>query len=163
MARANSISPCPPGDQPRAARRARVTIDLRGHGPALNAIALSKHTSVAALVRTVLGDWLKSRSVAETEEGAVSAALDVPVPLQKGGDALKVTLRMPVAQALRLAQQARAAELAQGVYVARLIDALPAFPAPPDLRENRAALVRSTATLAALSGDLRYPPENPRY
>ena len=37
----------------------------------------------------------------------------------------------------------------------RLIDEQPPSPAAPDLRESRAALMRSTATLAAMSGDLQ--------
>lgn len=142
------------GGPPRAARRARVSIDLRGYEPALNVIAQSRSTSVAALVRTALADWLKTRSVADTCSGAVGPALAAP-PHQGAAAVVKLTLRMPAATATQLARQARAAELSQGTYVARLVDAFPVGPAPPDLRENRAALVRSTATMAALSGDLR--------
>lgn len=130
-----------------ATRRERVSIDLRGHSPALHAISQSMHRPVAALVRTVVGEWLQARSAAGVGPAGAQA--------QPEADVIKVTLRMPVGHAVRLARAARAAELSQGVYVARLIDGLPPIPVPPDQRENRSALIRSTATLAALSGDLQ--------
>lgn len=155
MASSSSAGQCSPGGQKQAVFRERVSIDLRGYGPTLHAIAEVQHTSVAALVRTVLAEWLQTRSVIGT-----GIAVDAPVlagPLSLHGPAVvtKVTLRMSVAQAAQLALQARAAELSQGTYVARLLEALAVPPVPRDLRENRATLVRSTATLAALSGDLR--------
>lgn len=136
-------------------RRERMSIDLRGHGSALSAIAQSMRMPVAALVRTIVGDWLKTRPATATGSGAVVPTLVVHMPLHGAGAVVKVTLRMPVTQAIHLARKARASEVSQGIYVARLVDALPLVPEPADLKENRAALVRSTAALAALSGDLR--------
>jgi hypothetical protein len=138
---------------PSGTHRERVSIDLRGHGPALNAIAQSRRVTVAALVRTVLAEWLETRSVADTGRGSVDV-LAAPVSSQKESAVIKVTLRMPAGHAASLARAARAAELSQGLYVARLINAQPPAPVAPDQRENRAALVRSTAALAAMSSDL---------
>ena len=52
-------------------RRERLSIDLRGHGPALDVIAQSMQISVAVLVRTVLADWLKVRAVPTAGHDAV--------------------------------------------------------------------------------------------
>lgn len=156
MACVTSICQDHPGGPAQAAHRVRVSIDLRGYATALNAISQSQHTSVAALVRTALADWLKNRYGAGTGTRTGAAGLTSAAPMQlQTATVVKVTLRMPVNQASQLARQARAAELSQGVYVARLVDALPVVPPPPDLEESRAALAQSTATLAALSGDLR--------
>jgi len=136
-------------DAPRStARRERMSIDLRGHGPALNAIAQSMQMPVAALVRTAVAEWVEARSVA----GHARAAGAVPPGAQ---DAItKVTLRMAARHAAGLVCAARAAGLSQGVYVARLMDGQPPVPVAPDQRENWAALVRSNAVLAAISSDL---------
>lgn len=136
-------------------RRERVSIDLRGHGPALYAIARSRQMTVAALVRTVVAEWLEARPVADVGQGAVDGVLVASIPSRKEDATFKMTLRMPAGHAARLARAARVAELSQGIYVARLIDALPPVPMAPDQRENRAALLRSTATLAAVSSDLQ--------
>ncbi|MBT9586223.1 hypothetical protein IV102_22975, partial [bacterium] len=105
-------------------------------------------------MRTALAEWLETHFAADAGRGAVDV-LAAPVSSQKENAVIKVTLRMPAGYAARLARAARAAELSQGLYVARLINAQPPAPVPPDQRENRAALVRSTATLAAMSGDLQ--------
>lgn len=133
------------------ARRERVSIDLRGHGPALTAVAQSMRVPVAVLVRSVLAEWLQAHAVAES---GTRAAPD-GAPAQPADAVIKVTLRMRAGHALRLARSARAAEHSQGAYVERLIDEQPPAPVSPDLRESRAALMRSTATLAAMSGDLQ--------
>lgn len=140
---------CTADDAPRSAsRRERVSIDLRGHGRLLNAVAQSMQMPVAALVRTILAEWLLARSA----DGQAHAAVAVPSPSE---DAItKVTLRMPARHAAGLACAARAAELSQGIYVARLLDGQQPAPVAPDQHENRLALVRSTAMLAALSSDL---------
>lgn len=132
-------------------RRERVSIDLRGHGLALTAVAQSKGVPVAVLVRQILAEWLQTRAVAES--GARSAP-DV-APAQPAESVIKLTLRMRAGHAHRLARAARAAEHSQGAYVERLMDELPPAPVSPDLRESRAALMRSTSTLAAMSGDLQ--------
>jgi hypothetical protein len=137
-------------DAPRSTvRRERVTIDLRGHGPAVNAMAHSLRMPVATLVRTALAEWLDARSVAGWQAQAAGA-----VPSRSDDAITKVTLRMPARHAAGLSRAARAAELPQGLYVARLMDGQPPVPVPPDQAESRAALLRSTAVLAAMSTDL---------
>ncbi|MFN7197681.1 MAG: hypothetical protein ACK4MJ_11000 [Hylemonella sp.] len=136
-------------DAPRSTvRRERLTIDLRGHGPLLNAIAHSLRMPVATLVRTALAEWLDARTVAGQAKAADAG------PLGSDDTTTKVTLRMAARHAAGLARAARAAELPQGFYLARLIDGRPPVPVPPDQAENRAALLRSTAALAAMSSDL---------
>jgi hypothetical protein len=136
-------------DVPRSTtRHARASVDLRSHGPALNAIARSMHMSVSAVVRMVLAEWLENLP-AEHADRVVDA---IPPRL---ADVVKVTVRLPAGQAHRLARVARAAELSQGAFLARLIDSAPLVSIPADLREGRVALLRSTATLAAISSDLQ--------
>ena len=91
-----------------ATRRERVSIDLRGHSSALYAISQSMDRPVAALVRTVIAEWLQARSVAD---GGHFCRFD---SVQREEVFIKVTLRMPVGQAVRLARAARAAELSPG-------------------------------------------------
>jgi len=135
-------------------RRGFLFIDFREHGPALTAIARSRHVSKAALVRMVLGEWLKAQSAEAVPIGAVGAAVDESAPLQKDAPFANVSLRMPAGRAARLASQARAAMLSRGMYVAQLLDAPSDDPLDASPRETLAALVRSNAELAAMYGDL---------
>lgn len=134
------------------ARRSRLSIDLRAHRPALDAIAKSRCMPLAVLVRTALADWLASRADAAAAADASSVISAVAMP---GGGLVKVTLRMPARSAANLAREARAAEMSQGFYVAQLVEGLLPMPVPADLQESRRALLASTATLAALCSDLR--------
>lgn len=72
------------------ARRLRQSIDLRAHGPVLEAMAQSRCTSLAALVRTALADWLASHAAA-----AADTSPEVPTAPLPDEDTIKVTLRMP--------------------------------------------------------------------
>lgn len=136
-------------DAPRStARRKRASIDLCEHGPALKAIAQSIQMPVATLVRTVLAEWLLARAVSGQADTAGAP------PSRSNDTIISVSLRMPARHAAGLACAARAAALSQGIYVARLIDGQPPAPVTPDQRENRVALMRSTAVLAAMSCDL---------
>ncbi|MCX2862582.1 hypothetical protein OOZ63_12100 [Paucibacter sp. PLA-PC-4] len=114
--------------QPRAnasrssARRERLTIDFRRHGPALTATAQSRRMSVSALARTVLGEWLDAQAVDTSPVGAMGTAPAASIPLHKEATFATVTLRMPADRAAKLARAARAAELSQGMYVAQLLD-----------------------------------------
>ena len=155
MASVTRISQLPDRASRSDIRRERVSIDLRGHCQTLNAIALSRQMAVAALVRTVLAEWLEARPVADAGMCAADVVRAAPVRSKEEDAVIKVTLRMPARHATRLARAARAAELSQGLYVARLIDAQPPVPAAPDQRENRAVLARSTSTVAAMSSDLQ--------
>lgn len=139
-------------DAPRASlRRERASIDLRGHAPMLNAVARSMNMSASALVRTVLVQWVQTHGVDGGDHLALVATQDSP---QRDASIIKVTLRLPTDSAAKLTLGAHSAEVSQGAYVARLLDGHPPGPVAPDQRESRAELIRSTATLAAMSTDL---------
>lgn len=126
--------------------RDRVTVDLRGIRPQLQAHAAKRQMTAAALVRRAVMAMLDDAPCAEGGSGPIDSASGTPV--------VKVTLRLPVAHAVLLASRARAADLSQGTYVARLIDGTPAQPRAPDYAQAVAALMASTDRLAALSADL---------
>ncbi len=155
MAKATSTRP--PGDDASRirTRRERLTIDFRRHGPALHAIAHSRRMTTAALARSVLGEWLAAQDVGGSPVGAMDMEPDVPVRLQKDAPFAKVTLRMPADRATRLAREAHAADLSQGMYVAQLLDAQSDDPMGASPRQLVSAVVRSNATLAALNSDLK--------
>lgn len=136
------------------ARRSRLSIDLRAHGAVLEALARSRRIPLAVLTRIALAEWLASRAAAG-EVPEVDAAPDSALVARQDECLAKVTLRLPAASAARLAREARAAEMSQGLYVAQLLEGLPPMPVPPDQKENRQALLRSTVTLAALCSDLQ--------
>lgn len=147
--------------QPRAhashsSRRERLTIDFRGHGPALTAIARSRRMSATALARTVLGEWLEAQAIEVSPAGAMDTAQAMSVPPHRDAAFAKVTLRLPADRATKLARAAHAAELSQGMYVAQLLDTRseedPRHAGP---RALVSALVRSNAELAALNSDLK--------
>lgn len=129
-----------------AAQRDRVTVDLRGLGEQLHAMATNQGTSSAALVRRSLRALLDNRH----EEGA---AIDSSASAHNG-NAVKVTLRLPATHAFLLARRARAADVSQGDYVVGLLEGTPRCPPPPDHAQAIAALARSTDQLAAISTDL---------
>ncbi len=132
--------------QAAAAMRDRVTIDLRGIRPQLQAHAAKRQMTAAALVRRAVMAMLDDAPCAEGGSGPIDSA--------SGPRVVKVTLRLPVAHAVVLASRARVADVSQGAYVARLIDGTPAQPRAPDHAQAVAALMASTDRLAALSADL---------
>ncbi len=132
--------------QTAAAMRDRVTIDLRGIRPLLQAQAAKRQMTAAALVR---------RAVMAMLDDAPSDAGDSrSTDGTSGTQVVKVTLRLPVAHAVVLASRARVADMSQGTYVARLIDGTPAQPPAPDHTRAVAALMASTDRVAVLSADL---------
>jgi hypothetical protein len=126
--------------------RDRVTIDLRGMGPQLQAQAAKRQMTAAELVRRAVTAMLAD---APCEEGGSE-----PIDSASGTPVVKVTLRLPVGHAVLLASRARVADVSQGIYVARLIDGTPAQPRAPDHTQAVAALMASTDRLAALGADL---------
>lgn len=120
----------------------------------MEAFARSRGVPVAVLVRTALAEWLAS-SAASGDALMMDASLETRGMALPNSGIVKVTLRMPTGSSAKLAHDARAAEVSQGLYVARLLEGLPSVPAPVDLKETRHALLRSTATLAALCSDLQ--------
>jgi hypothetical protein len=129
-----------------AAMRDRVTVDLRGIRPQLQAQAAKRQMTAAALVRRAVTAMLDDAPSGAGGNGPIDSASGTPV--------VKVTLRLPVAHAVVLARRARVADVSQGTYVARLIDGTPAQPRAPDHAQAVAALMASTDRLAALSADL---------
>jgi ElaB/YqjD/DUF883 family membrane-anchored ribosome-binding protein len=132
--------------QTAAAMRDRVTVDLRGIRPQLQAQAAKRQMTAAALVRRAVTAMLDDAPSGAGDNGPIDSASRTPV--------VKVTLRLPFAHAVVLASRARVADLSQGTYVARLIDGTPAQPRAPDHKQAVAALTASTDRLAALSADL---------
>jgi hypothetical protein len=122
--------------------RDRVTVDLRGVGPAVKAEAAARHLTLAAFARagivaslTQTGDDAKnSNRVADDE-----------------GQSVKLTLRLPLRHASWLVEHARAAGLSYGTFLASVIDGAPY---PGSLAEAVRALSGSTDQMAALSRDL---------
>lgn len=127
--------------------RDRVTIDLRGMRDKLQALAAARAMTPAALVRKALAALLDGAPCSGDITGRDTAT-------DGGGQVVKVTLRLSVAQVVLLASRARAADVSQGMYVAGLIDGTPAQPRAPDHTQAIAALMASTDRLAALSADL---------
>jgi hypothetical protein len=133
------------GEAVRRRPRDRVTVDLRGIGPALHAQAAKRGVSVAAVVRV-----------------AVVAVLDSPSgppepanrPRSVDSRLVKVTLRVGALHAAGLADRARSAEVSQGAYVAALLDGMVASPRPADHGDAVAALADSTQKVAAMSADI---------
>ena len=126
--------------------RDRVTFDLRGMRLQLQAQAARRQMTAAALVRHAVTAML--------DEAPSYAGDSRSTDGNCGTQVIKVTLRLPVAQAVVLASRSRVADLSQGMYVARLIDGTPAQPREPDHAQAVAALMASTDRLAALSADL---------
>jgi len=134
-------------------------VDMRSHGPAIVSHARLRKLPVSALIRTILAEWLVAHPDAESAQTTPDTSNDasnrsniLPLP---SASLHKVTLRIPVCEALLLARRARSAEMSQGNYVAHLLMEVQAPPASADLREASAALLRSTAMLAALCVDVQ--------
>ena len=132
--------------QAGVAMRDRVTIDLRGLRPQLQAQAARRQMTAAALVRRAVLAMLDDAPGDAGDIGSIDDASDTQI--------VKVTLRLPVAHAVVLASRARVADVSQGTYIAGLIDGTPAQPRAPDPTRAVAALMASTDRLAALSADL---------
>lgn len=126
--------------------RDRVTVDLRGIRPQLQAQAAKRQITTAALVRRAVMAMVDDAPCDTGESESIDGA--------SGTQVIKVTLRLPVTHAVVLASRARVADVSQGTYVARLIDGTPAQPRAPNHTQAVAALMASTDRLAALSADL---------
>jgi len=131
--------------QRRCEQRDRVTVDLRGIGPQLNARAAARGSTVAGAVRSAIVTMLEA-------DGAVVCGERIAPP--HSGSVARVTLRISTAHAAGLAERARTADVSQGAYVAELLDGIAPTPRPRDHGEAVSALVDSTRTLAQLGSDL---------
>ncbi|MBV8504049.1 MAG: hypothetical protein JO006_20305 [Paucibacter sp.] len=110
---------------------------------------------MSALIRTILTEWLAAHPDTDLAKASSEVADPSATRPRQQAASREVKLSIPVCEALVLARRARAAEMSQGKYVARLVLGSPPPPASPELKEANAALTRSTATLAALCVDLQ--------
>ena len=129
-----------------SASRDRVIIDLRGIGDAVRSAAAQRRISVAHLARQCL-----LSAMAPSEPPARPPGSDCPTP---SFPTAKLTLRLPQPHADALIVNAVGLGLSYGEYVARLVNGSP-LPRPAAERAaDRAALLKSSDQLAALSADL---------
>jgi hypothetical protein len=121
--------------------RDRVTVDLRGLGPAVKRAAAARNVTVAAFARAAIVDSLK---------GAVDASDSSSWNRIDDGQPVKLTLTLPLRQASWLVERARATGVSYGAYLASMIDGQPL---PGGLSDAVGALMTSTDQLAAVSTD----------
>jgi len=144
-----------PSKEPDRSYLGQTCVSLGAHLPRFQALARSRGVSVASLVRTASTVWLNAQpdgnfsADALTDGGAEFARYRV------NAASVAIRVHLSAQQAVQLDCKARSAQVSRDFYVARLIDDVPVLAVPPDQQENRAVLMRSTATLAALSRDLR--------
>jgi hypothetical protein len=125
-----------------AATRERVTIDLRGLGPALKAHARARNLTVSDVARLAVAAVLET-SGSETDARASGE------PDAAEGRPVKLTIRLRRGVAGRLTLRARACGLSHGAYLTTLIDETPAPPLAV-----LTTLGSSTEQLAVVSADL---------
>jgi hypothetical protein len=130
----------------KPACRDRLSVELRGLGPQLRAMAAELRISSAVFVRRAVQDALRA-------SGRQPLAR-IPNETQCARTTVKVTLRLSSTHASSLTARAREAEVAQGAYVAGLLDDAPPPPLAPDHSIAIEALMKSSHHLAAMSSDL---------
>jgi len=128
---------------PRA--RERVTIDLRGIGPRLQAHAAARGRTTASVVRAAVLTLLDTDSGLHEPDRAFES---------NEAHVVKVTVRLGAADAVRLAHCARRVGVSQGTYVAGLLDGQPPLTRAADHVAAVAALADSTQKMAAMSADI---------
>jgi len=96
--------------------RDRVTVDLRGLGPAVKAEAAARNLTLAAFSRAAIVESLRHRADESSSASGVSG---------NDGKSVKLTLRVPLAQARWLVEHARGAGLSYGTFLASVIDGAP--------------------------------------
>ncbi len=122
--------------------RDRVTVDLRGLGPAAKEQAAARKLSLAAFARMAIVEKLTP-----TTDQAETSDMDCI----DDGLSVKLTLRLPVREARWLVQHARAAGLSYGTFLASVIDGAPC---PGSLAEAVRSLTESTDQMGGLLRDL---------
>lgn len=121
-----------------------VTVEMRGLKAALLARANSERTSVSTIVR---------RAVARELGGGPELAmqhLSADERVAPGGSMVKLSIRLTVTEARRLAAEARAAGLSRGAYLAGLMAGIPVLSTGAGRSEHIAALRASTSEMATL-------------
>jgi hypothetical protein len=125
-----------------------VTVDMRGLKAALVARAQADRTTVSVLVRTAV-----ARELGVAGEGAQAPA---PATSTTPEEWVKLSIRMPVAEAIRLDLGARAAGLSRAAFLAGLVAEVPILTSGGRRNESIASLVASNAVMADLARDLRH-------
>jgi hypothetical protein len=120
----------------------RVTVHLRGLGPAVKAEAAARNLTLAAFARAAMVEFLQHTA----EAGPMIGVGD-------DGQLVKLTLRVPLRQASWLVEHARAAGLSYGTFLASVIDGAPY---PGSLADAVRSLTGSSDQMATLSRDLHY-------
>jgi hypothetical protein len=136
-------------DRPSMAREF-FTVDLRGLRAALTARAAEARMTESDLLRSALAVALRDCAGAQQVPSASTAECAVST------EHVKMSVRIARSAARRLEQQARAAGLSRGAYLAQLIDGAPAVLASTDRRAGFAALSASATELAVLSRDISH-------
>ena len=124
--------------------RDRIGVDLRGIGDAVRAAACARHSTVAAFAREALVEAIGRPSTFPERMAAEFGRAGI----------VKLTLRLREPEAEALIVNATGLGLSYGEYVARLVRQTP-LPMPATERAaDRAVLMASSDSLAALSVDL---------
>src|SRR6476646_639198 len=121
--------------------RDRVTVDLRGLGPAVKSAAAARNLTLAAFARAAIVESLK---------GAANPSDSSGWNRVDDGQPVKLTLTLPLRQASWLVERARASGVSYGAYLASMIDS---EPFPGGLADAVGALMASTDQLASVSTD----------
>ena len=130
--------------------RERVTVDLRGLGPRLNAYAAAHGKTPTSAIRQALMQALAQAP----DSGVADASEDTSRKPVSADKTTKVTLRVSAVHAVLLARRARASETSQGGYVCALLEGEAPAPLPSNHEAAIQALMSSTDHLAVLSADL---------
>jgi len=114
--------------------RDRVTVDLRGLGPAVKSAAAARNLTLAAFARAAIVESLK---------GAANPSDSSGWNRVDDGQPVKLTLTLPLRQASWLVERARASGVSYGAYLASMIDS---EPFPGGLADAVGALMASTTS-----------------
>jgi hypothetical protein len=125
-----------------------VTVDMRGLKAALVARAQAERVSVSVLVRGAVARELGASVEADPRQA------HVPVSAFPGPARVKLSIRMTVEEARRLAAGAGAAGLSRGAYLAGLVANVPVLTACGGRAQHIEALMSSSAELATLSRNI---------
>jgi hypothetical protein len=125
-----------------------VTVDMRGLKALLVARAQAERVSVSVLVRGAVAHELGASLEADPRQS------DVPSSTRPGAGTVKLSIRMTVEEARRLAAGARSAGLSRGAYLAGLVANVPVLTACGGRPQHIEALMASSAELATLSRNI---------
>lgn len=125
------------------------TVDLRGLRARLKARAAESRLTESDLLRSTLAAALGSDRSDPSPSSGATDGLAISVRT-------KLSVRLAKPAAYRLDQNARAAGLSRGVYLARLIDGAPTVIASSDRAAMCKALNASSTELALLSRDIHH-------